>query len=359
MTFTRTLTILLLSLLTLPLSAGSVFDLMFTGDDEAVAIRLEVPMDSVMNKVNTKQDARLRFVDVAGREQNWELNVSLRGKFRRQRCEYAPLKLDFGKKDLRNAGLEDWDKYKLVSTCSSDPMAKDLVIKEYLAYRIYNVLTPQSFRVQRVLITYVDANGNYPERTEEGFIIEDVDEMAARLGGKEVENALGLPAEVFNSTAEVTHALTQYLFSNGDFSMPLARNLKVVELPNGEMIPVGYDFDFSGWVGAPYASPTSEIGQQSIYQRIYQGYAQSDNTMRKVADHFRERRREVMGLLADFYYLNSEDRAVLQRFAARFFKELNQMNNNDAVLLYDQLRDGVAEMIPPGGEAGNFQSMGK
>ena len=359
MIFARTLTVLTVFILALPLSARSIFDMVYTGTDEPVALRLEVPVDSVLAKVSTKQEAHLQFTDVNGTTQNWDLNVRLRGKFRRHRCEFAPLKLDFGKKALRKAGLDDWDKYKLVSTCSSDPQAKELVLKEYLAYRVYNILTPQSFRVQRVLITYVDANGNYPDRTEEGFIIEDTDEMAARLGGKEVENALGLPAGSYESEAEATHALIQYLFSNGDFSMPLARNLKVVDMPNGKMVPVGYDFDFSGWVGAPYASPTSEIGQQSIYHRIYQGYAQPENVMRKVVDVFRDKRRQVIDLVANFQYLSLENRTVVQRFAARFFKELNQMSRNDAVLLYDQLRDGVAEMIPPGGEAGSFRSMGK
>jgi hypothetical protein len=359
MIITRTLTIITFFLLVLPLSGRSIFDMVYTGNDEPVAFRLEVPVDSVLAKVHTKQDAHLRFTDVNGSTQNWDLNVSIRGKFRRQRCEFAPLKLDFGKKALRKAGLADWDKYKLVSTCSSDPLAKNLVLKEYLAYRAYNELTVHSFRVQRVMITYVDVNGNHPDRTEEGFIIEETDEMAARLGGKEVDQALGLPADTFNAEAEVTHALVQYLFSNGDFSMPLARNMKVVKMPNGELVPVGYDFDFSGWVGAPYASPTSEIGQQSIYHRIYQGYVHSDDVMRKVADHFRDKRRSVIDLIANFQYLPVDDRTVVQRFAARFFRDLNQMNRNDGTLLYDQLRDGVAEMIPPGGEAGSFRSMGK
>lgn len=355
----RTISILVFLIFALPLTGGSIFDLVYTGEEAPISIRLEVPVDSVLAKVNTKQGARLQFVDIHGQAQNWELKVNLRGKFRRQRCEFAPLKLNFSKKDLRAAGLADWDKYKLVSTCSSDPLAKNLVLKEYLAYRVYNTLTPMSYRVQRVAITYVDTNGNHPDRTEEGFIIEENDEMAARIGGKEVDNALGLPADAFNPEAEVTHALTQYLFSNGDFSMPMARNLKVVEMPSGEFVPVGYDFDFSGWVGAPYASPTSEIGQKSIYQRVYQGYAQPDDVMRKVADQFRDKRRAIMDLIANFHYLPTEDRTVVQRFAHHFFRELNQMNQNDGVLLYDQLRDGVAEMIPPGAEASSFQSMGK
>ena len=351
---------LLILLLPALAAATSVFDLLHdAGSEEARQLRLVVPMDSVLTKAKSKLEAVVAFRDVNGELQQFPLQVSVRGKFRRQRCEYPPLKLNFSKKLLRAAGLDDWDKYKLVSTCAPGPGFSDLILKEYLAYRTYNLLTENSYRVQRLEITYVDANGHHPNRTEVGFLIEDTDEMAARIGGKEIENPIGLPATAFDPAAEATHSLVQYLFGNGDVSLPMARNLKIVERPDGSLVPVGYDFDFSGWVGAPYASPTSEIGQQSIYQRIYQGYARTDDVLRQVADHFRDRRRDVMDFLANFHYLRVEDRTVIQRFAARFFRELHQKNNNAQLPLYDQLRGSVAEVIPPGGEAGSFRNIGK
>lgn len=359
MKFNRITSLLLCLLLPILASATSIFDRMYTGNEEPVALRLELPMDSLLAKVNGGQNARVSFTDVSGQANTWELEVALRGKFRRQRCEFPPLKLNFSKKDLSAAGLEKFDKYKLVSTCSSDPLAGNLVLKEYLAYRAYNLLTENSFRVQRLTITYVDTNGNHPDRVEEGFIIEETDELAARLQLEEVESALGLPAHAYDPAAEATHALLQYLVSNGDWSTVLARNIKVFKTTDGQYIPVGYDFDFSGWVGAPYASPTSEIGQQSIYQRIYQGYVQPDDVMRKVADNFRTQRRSVLSLISGFSDLDEADRTVLHRFASRFFRDLNQMSNNGSVLLYDQLRGTSASIIPPGAEADAFRSMGK
>lgn len=352
---------LLLSFLLLPLlaSAGSIFDLLYTGTEAPVELRLEVAMDSILAKSNLEQPATISFTDVEGQTQQWDLEVGLRGKFRRQRCDYPPLKLNFSKKALKAAGLEKFDKYKMVSTCSADPLAVNLVLKEYLAYRAYNILTEKSFRVQRLTITYVDVNGNHDDRVEQGFIIEETDELAARLGVEEVESALGLPAEAYEPTAEATQALLQYMVSNGDWSMVLARNIKVYKGADEQLIPVGYDFDFSGWVGAPYASPSSGIGQQSIYQRVYQGYVQPDKTMREVADSFRAHRREIMALIDNFGELSSEDRTILHRFAARFFRELNQMNNNGSVLLYDQLRGAVAGIIPPGAELDAFRTTGK
>jgi hypothetical protein len=332
---------------------------MYSDTEAPLELRLELPVDSLLAKVDGSQVARVSFTDVNGQANAWDLSVALRGKFRRLRCEFPPLKLNFSKKDLRAAGLETFDKYKLVSSCSSDPLAGNLVLKEYLAYRAYNLLNEASFRVQRLTITYVDTNGNHPDRVEHGFIIEETDELAARLNLEEVESAIGLPAHVYVPKAEATQALIQYMVSNGDWSMVLARNIKVYKGADDQLVPVGYDFDFSGWVGAPYASPSSEIGQQSIYQRVYQGYVQSDKVMREVADHFREQRRPVMDLIDNFMELPTEDRTTLHRFVARFFRELNQMNNKGSVLLYDQLRGATAEIIPPGGVADSFLTVVK
>lgn len=360
MRISRTLLLLPLLLTSLLSGATSIFDLLHdTATEQPRQLRLTVAMDSVLAKSRSDLPAEVVFTDVLGRQQKWPLEVSIRGKFRRQRCGFPPLKFNFKKKELAAAGLDKFDKYKVVSTCAADPAFTQLVLKEYLAYRVYNLLTPNSFRVQRVDITYVDVNGNHPERTEVGFIIEETDEMASRLGGEEVENALNLPVADFDPKAEATHALVQYLIGNGDVSLPMARNLKVVKRPDGSLIPVGYDFDFSGWVGAPYASPTAEVGQQSIYQRVYLGYAQSDETLRAVAEHFSQRRRAVMDFIANFGYLNTGERETVHRFAARFFRELGKKNANLDQPLYDQLRGGIAAFIPPGGDARSFRTMAR
>ncbi len=350
---------LLLLLLPLMASATSIFDLLEReGNQEAVKMTLTMPMDSILAKVATEQVAALQFTDGEGNEMDWDLSVSIRGKFRRNRCEFAPIKLNFSKKDLKGLGLEKFDKYKIVTPCFDDPYATELILKEYLAYKAYNLLTPYSFRVQLLEITYKDANGQHEDRVATAFVIESTDEMVARLGGEELKQALGQPAEAYDSKAEATHAMFQYMVSNGDFSLPLARNLKVVKMPDGKLIPVGYDFDFTGWVGAPYASPTSEVGQSSIYDRVYLGYVQPDATMREVAENFRSQRNAIFNLIKRSE-LNELDKEVLARFSGRFFKQLQKMTKEDGTLLYDKLRGTTAAIIPPGAEAGSFLTTGK
>lgn len=352
---------LFLFLLLLPVlaSATSIFDLIYQeGKQEAIEMSLTVPMDSLLLKANGKQDAKLHFADTKGRIHNWELKVGLRGKFRRNRCEFAPLKLDFDKDDLRAVGLEAFDKYKLVIPCTADLGAQGLIHKEYLAYRTYALLADYYFRVQLLEITFKDQAGIHPDRIETAFLIESTKEMAARYDAEEVDNALGQPAEAYDAKAEVTHALIQYMIGNGDYSLPLTRNIKVLKLANEKLVPVGYDFDFSGWVGAPYATPSREIGQESIYERIYLGYAQEDELLRSVATEFRDKRREVINLVSTAG-IDREESEILWRWTTRFFAQLHRMNKIEDLPLYNQLRGEIAEVIPPGAEARSYGVMGK
>ena len=232
-----------------------------------------------------------------------------------------------------------------------------MLLKEYLAYRAYALLSPTAhFRAQLLRVTYRDGIGTYPDRTDYAILLEDTDEMAARAGGTELDDAHGLKAERYAAHAEATHALFQYLLGNGDWSLPLHRNVKIISLPDGQLVPVGYDFDFSGWVGAPYASPSRDYGQQSIYQRVYLGYAQSDRTLREVAQEFRSNRRELLQLIGGFELLPKQERVILQRFVQRFYGALNAMTTDSGSMdLYDKLRGDTASVIPPGAEARSYR----
>ena len=334
----------------------SVFDLFYAEESStAVEATLTLPMDSLAARSRQDQPGHFTFTDRAGIQRFFSVDLSIRGKFRQTRCSQPPLKLDFSKSELAAGGLAKHDKYKLVTTCYDDASASDLLLKEYLAYRVYALLSPGAhFRAQLLRITYRDMANGERSRTEYAFLIEDTDEMAARAGGKELDNAIGRPAADFDAEAEATHALFQYFIGNADYSLPLQRNVKLIERTDGKLIPVGYDFDFSGWVGAPYASPSSDNGQQSIYERVYLGYQQSDRTLREVSHDFRQQRRQVLHTIGDFRLLPGTERQILQRWVGRFYDQLASMNSLAGDNLYLQLRGATAAIIPPGAERRSY-----
>ncbi|PPK88874.1 hypothetical protein CLV84_1848 [Neolewinella xylanilytica] len=340
------------------LPAQSVFDLLYEdAPARTVAVMITIPLDSIDAHTPNELPGTIAFTDTAGRDQHLGVEVSLRGKFRRTRCSTPPLKLNFSKKELAGMGLVKHDKYKLVNGCYADSTASDLLLKEYLAYRAYAILSPNAhFRVQLLELTYRDAAGNQPDRTEYAFLIEDPDEMADRFGGKELDDADGLEADRYDPAAEATHAFFQYLIGNADWSLALQRNVKIVERPDGKLTPVAYDFDFSGWVGAPYASPNRQSGQQSIYHRVYLGYHQNERVLRDVSQEFRSHRRELMRLIQDFELLNKRERNQLLRYVTLYYDSLAVMTANTGTLLYDQLRGETAAVIPPGAKPQHFRS---
>lgn len=358
----RLLAILLLfATLATPVSATSIFDLMATQDPHTpLEMTVTLPLDSLMRLSKNDQPARLNFTAGDGSAQVWDLKVSTRGKFRRARCEMPPLKFNFSKKELRAAGLEDHDKYKLVLPCFENELGHELITREYLAYQAYQLLTPFSFRTQLLKLTVIDADD--PQSVPHvvtAFIIEDTDEMAHRNGAREAEELpVGQAAEIYAPEAEATHALFQYLVGNGDWSLLLQRNVKLLRTATDEIVPVGYDFDFSGWVGAPYSTPSRDAGQESIYERVYLGYAQSDDVVAGIIAKFKEQRRPILKLIneSDISY---EGKQVTARFAARFFAAINRVSSSRDLTLYDQLRGETAAVIPAGEAAGSFQSMGR
>lgn len=263
----------------------SIFDKMSYA--ETLEISIKADLEALSDKYNgNKEKATMSFVDSTGVENVWEVKLSVRGKFRRMHCAgLLPLKIDFDKDDLRKAGLAEFDDMKLVNQCVEDEeIGKDLLLKEYLAYELYNNISYESFRVQFLNITYIDS------KTEEkviqpGFIIEDAAQLRERIGANKVEQKVGYTADQFDQLQFQTMSIFQYWIGNSDWSFTAGRNIKVLE-KEGRLIAIPYDFDFSGMVDAPYALPPTNFGLTSLKDRIYLGFSEEVSQLEPAIDHF-------------------------------------------------------------------------
>ena len=84
----------------------SVFDMM--NYSEVIKMTLELDRNALTSNLRSedKYPAVLSFVDYKGEDLKWNTKVSLRGKFRRLKCNgMLPLKINFKKKELKAAGL--------------------------------------------------------------------------------------------------------------------------------------------------------------------------------------------------------------------------------------------------------------
>ena len=78
----------------------------------------------------------------------------------------------------------------MVCGCGSGSENEQLVLKEYMVYKMYNQFTERSLRVRLIKVTFKDATGKKKPYVQHAFFLEDIDEMAKRHKMIEVEGAL-------------------------------------------------------------------------------------------------------------------------------------------------------------------------
>lgn len=213
------------------------------------------------------------YIQENGNKFSINAQAKTRGHFRKlkQNCTYPPLLLHFHKSDTLQASVfSEQQKLKLVMPCQGD----DYVVREWLTYKLYNLVTPKSFRARLVKVTLDDTKGK-KSATFFGVLLEEESQMAERNGEITVDR--GMRPEVTEQHDFLTMAMFEYMIANTDWSVQYLQNIKLIA-PDSTTIPstVPYDFDHAGIVGAPYAQPAEELQMSSVRERRYRGYCMQD-----------------------------------------------------------------------------------
>lgn len=246
-----------------------------------------------------------------------------RGAFRldRSNCAFPPLRIDVDGSDARGTVFEGQDELKIVASCRPGRDSyQQLVLTEYLAYRSFGIVTGQSFRVRLLRLTLVDTHGDAEGETRTAFVIEDDEALAERLGATvfDLEEGKNLPPAGFDPISATTAAVFQYMIGNPDWSDVAGHNVEILDR-GGSALSVPYDFDFSGIVDAPYATPPPNFGRDSVRDRYYRGWCANPIVTRLVLERFREARGEIMAVWNTFAGLSDETRRRTVRYLEEFF----------------------------------------
>jgi len=201
------------------------------------------------------------------------LKAKTRGNFRRnsQNCSYPPILLNFPKKEAKASLFQQQDKLKLVVPCRGE----EYVIREYLVYKLYNLLTPKSYKARLVRVTFNDTERK-KTTTFYGILLEEDEQMAERNKMKIIDRKM-LPGEGTETETFLKMAVFQYMIGNTDWSVPYQHNIRIIAF-DSLSIPyvVPYDFDHAGIVDAPYALPAEQLALSSTHERRFRGYCITD-----------------------------------------------------------------------------------
>jgi hypothetical protein len=264
--------------------------------------------------------ARLRFsngTDTA----SVKIELRTRGIFRLKNCAFPPLRIDLPTGKVANTVFAGQDKLKLVTHCRGDRIYERNLLKEYALYRVFNAVTDTSFRARLAHVTYIDTT-RADTVVRYGILIESDDALGQRLGAAVVDQHRVHDA-VTDPAYMTLVALYQYLIGNTDWSVWGQHNIQVFsDTATHKLFAIPYDYDFSGAVGAPYASPPEQLPIKTVRERYYRGYCQPDSILAGAVARFRASKDSIYAAVRAVSALDERDRRSMLSYFDDFFRTI-------------------------------------
>jgi len=305
-------------------------------EDTELPILIEGPINDLVRRAARNTDPAPAALTIG--EQRFEMELSPRGFSRRTRgiCQFPPLRIDLSGPGAsrRETIMRGQNRLKLVTRCRTGANYEQLIVLEYLTYRLYNEITPLSYRVRPVRTTYRDTDGRRREDVQFNFLIEDVDDLAERNRLEAIDVQSGeVPSSQLNPQQASLVGMFQFMIGNLDWDMTqgppgeeCCHNGKLIaanETARQNVMPVPYDFDYSGFVAAPYAVPPEGVPVRDVRQRYYRGLCRFNEHAPAAAEHFRSRRDRLYAVIDGETRLTDARRRQAREYIQSFFEVLD------------------------------------
>jgi len=239
----------------------------------------------------------LSYSNLDGKQVTIPVQLKTRGIWRRKNCDFPPVRFNFNREAVRGTLFTGMNRPKLVSYCRNDDTYEQYVLSEYQLYRIYNLLTPASHRARLVTMTYADESGKV-EAKRHAILLEEPEEVADRFGSKLVKEK-GAGPDFMEPHHNALVGVFEYMIGNTDWSIFALHNILLLSQPDGNVIPVPFDFDFSGVVNSRYATPDPKLSIGRVRERLFRGYCGPEAEWTKVIDQFKEKKESIYALYSD------------------------------------------------------------
>lgn len=286
--------------------------------DSVTHIKLETDFRKIirgkMNPVYQKGNVRFLSGPLKGQESTIQLKA--RGNIRKEVCFFPPLKLKFPKSEF------EYHKLKWVNVCRSSKEMDAALFKEYLSYKFYQKLTEKSFDVRLFHVEVYDPKKEDPYLTSYAFMIEPVKRMSHRTGTKEYAPKV-MRARVLDKYYYSLTNVFEYLIANTDWNIDNSHNLKFLrtsDIPG--VIPVPYDFDYSGFVNASYAVPHESLPIQDVQERHNKGNCFTEEEMEVIYTHVLSKKEEILEVINSFELMDERSRTRMINYLNKGFGDL-------------------------------------
>jgi hypothetical protein len=296
------------------------------GSDAPIRITIQGPVNSIVRKAAKSVEPEAATLSMTTPAESLPIRLSARGLSRRTGgiCDFPPLRVELSQPPAATSLFAGQRRLKLVTHCKSSAGYQQHLLMEYSAYRLLNELTSRSHKVRLATVDYAEPNGNV-SISRWGFFIEDLDDLAKRNGLSEARVGDRINAAQLEPLAAARVALFMYMIGNLDWSMRAGpqgegccHNSRLLS-GGAALVPVAYDFDYSGLVDAPYAIPPKQVGVRSVRQRHYMGYCRHNMQLLAAAAEMRSKRPALEAVYSQVPGLDERTRRKALTYLAGFF----------------------------------------
>ena len=316
---------------------------LFASDDQ-IHITIRGPIDVLARGGPDSRNNVTGTIAVNGTQDVLPIELALRGITRRERdvCQFPPLRVVFNQPPPAGSLFAGQRKLKLVTHCRPAESFQNYVLLEYGTYKIYNQLTPMSFRARLAQVDYVTADGR-SITSRVGFFLEQIDDVGRRNGMREAKVGERIPVAQLSPPDAARTGLFEYMVGNLDWAMQAGpagdaccHNSPLIG-PTGAssatLYPVPYDWDFSGLVDTPYAVPPDALNVSSVRQRRYRGFCRHNAEARVEIARMRSMQAPLMATFSTVPGLDPRVTKKATNYLAGFFADIASDATVEAKLL--------------------------
>lgn len=299
------------------------------GDDDILEITLRYDISKYLKKAGRDQtlDGTMTFHLSQADTLEKKVTLRYRGKSRFERCRYPPTRVTFKEPLPEATDSAKIKRIKLVNQCQPGSVHGDYVIREYLVYKLYSVLTDTSYRVRLLNLTIVDSENKRRAITQYGIFLEPEGLIEKRLNLNEIKTPAVSPRQM-NRNLFDRIAIFNYMVSNWDWSVQGQHNITVFNSLTPELagqgIPIPYDFDLAGVVNADYAIPPPGLGIETNRDRMFLGICRTREEFQNHLRAFLEKKDEFYSTVNELPYLSRGAKRDIITFLDQFFDQLDR-----------------------------------
>ena len=257
-----------------------------------------------------------------------DVRVKARGIFRLDYCSMPPFWVNIKHAGIEAEDLTDVNKFKVVTRCKPPTIYNTYVLREYLVYKIWNILSPYGFNVRLVRLTFVDTGRKDKTTSNWGFIIEPEEMMAERNNCIAIKNDR-LSVRTVNQEMMDKVALFSYMIGQSDYSVTGRHNLKILSSKvygTTGFIPVPYDFDYTGLVNTSYSTPDPNLDISSVRERYYLGSCRTLDQYEETVKWLASYRDQITDLIRNFQYMEENERMKMIDYIDSYYAESESKN---------------------------------